>query len=688
MNSSAIFSEFPEGKNFIAMVISDDDSGSHSSVSSSPDKVMGNQTNLIIDKGKNDLGSNNKEKKRWSFMSNHSLNSSNKRWSTLSLNTNGDFNGKEKGSTKEAFSQSSIKSSKRISITSGGSSGEHAIAIKIPSLKRSSTSSSLKQLFNKIAINDDSFDNKDKENSLKALPSFYNLNQKVDLRQTNTTTMRSPLSPLNDNILTPKNQRHSVFLHPANVRKENSFSHSHTPSFNAPNSAKWKFWKRDSNLSRSGSLQTLDIVAVDRNHGFTESKLKKKASFSSIFTSNSNFGDSDENTLKKKPSTSNLSIGGLKHKTSHSSLQQFKLRRKVSNNNIQMNGTSVAGKSQISLPIPDKASRHKIKTKLQNSNSLVSLQSFVSSTPVVKADYDQNILQQILEICDVKYFVDDNDLNSKNRKIYKLSSKKQNISTHVWRFLDETTSETIICKKLSLGTFEDALCSKELCLQELIALRLCKNTMGLPFLLQSYIYREDRYKSRSDANDDDGLYLMLFLKDNGTPLSRIPLVNWSQSLSIFWQCTTALYVMETKFLFEHRNLNHDHILVDSVGNVTLCDFKSSRFQSNNEAQTIYTRLDHPFFYQGSKDYQYEIYDLMRELLPSPSSWRSFEPRTNLLWLHYLVVKLLEKGNKRQSGDKSKYKLLKLSQLLEPSSTESEISGIFSCGDLLKLRELI
>lgn len=245
----------------------------------------------------------------------------------------------------------------------------------------------------------------------------------------------------------------------------------------------------------------------------------------------------------------------------------------------------------------------------------------------------------------------------------------------------------MVYKKLPLGTLEDVTYSKSMCLHELRMLRLCKGTTGLPYLLGSFVIRE-KYAEET-ASTEDKLYLLIILRDNGTPLKDITLTTWPQALKIFWQVVTTLYVAETKFEFEHRNLSLDHILVDANLNVTLCDLKCSRAYWSSMKEILFTRLDHPLFFQGGHDYQFDIYNLMRAIL-SESSWDSHEPRTNLLWLHFLLIKLLQ-----INGDKlihhGKEKLAALAQLLDPCSTakrsifkRNEIE-VRSCGDLLRFK---
>lgn len=780
MDFDTSFEEYTDGKKFIALVVSDNDDD-YNSLDSVPEEESESTPTAAtitlsvrdsIDNGItstaptataspkdsnvsshiNNVKPKPEEKKRWSFMSNHSSSSSTakKRWSTLSnftvdsANTTKEAKDKENKDAKflkRVSTHSSLSSHKRASVISNVS----GIAIndsdslnKSPtSLKRSSTGSSLRQLFGMISIIDENKESKkklDNENfkAPSTIPSVngYYGKQPVQKERRNSN-FRTPLGPI---INEASRQRHSVML--GNNNNYNNYSnytnigntkpmeesgfHTHSPSISslssvASSGSKWKFWKRNSgSLSRSSSTQSLNIhhnnsnPPISNSFASSDAKMKSKTSFSdlhkSIFNNNnSNIHSTDSakvdisndtssimsGTLSKMPSSSNLSISGLKHrssqsslkhKTSHSSLQRFKTRRKSNNTcgpeDASISSSTTSQAPHISLPIPDQVSRDKIRAKLRNSTSLLSLNS---STPVIMKDYDESVLQQILEYCDIKYIVDEKNKIPSLKNAFKLT-------THVWK--SKSKSGTFIYKKLPLGTLEDVSYSKSMCLQELKMLRLCEGTTGLPCLLHSYVARGN---STQVSHKEDQLFLILILKDHGAPLSSVTLKNWSQAIKIFWQCVTILYVAETKFQFEHRNLTFDHILVDKSLNVTLCDLKCSRAQWGLNEPVIFTRLDHPLFFQGGGDYQFEIYNLMRLMLAESCSWDTYEPRTNLLWLHYMCVKMFKKYDNKLSGS-GRQKLTKLAQLLDPSVTtkralfkRNEID-IKACGDLLRFKE--
>ncbi|EDO18464.1 hypothetical protein Kpol_1032p58 [Vanderwaltozyma polyspora DSM 70294] len=690
MDSSRSLVNLSPGKNFIAMVISDNESDDttsddYSGLKSSVSPVASSGFDISGDRKRQSMVSSGSSKKRWSSLSSYG--------------------------TKQRISGSdSVKSNKRVSMYGMGSSetGGHFAdvgvsnnSITIPTLVRTSTDSPIKQLFTKISISDENNENRDnrksRELSLHGKPVS-------ELFKVNSYAKRSPLAPLqNENSSKIQhNKTNNIYKVPENTSIKSIFGGSiEEEESNRSNPSKWKFWKRNS-LSRipTTNRNTGDTRGLER-HSFVEPQLSNRSSLSSNYN------------LKKKSSSSSLSLHGLKHKTSHTSLKNLKNRKTANNmilndnngntlnststhnnsnthnthntnnnNNNNHNNNSIAGKMQISLPVPDQASCDRIKTKLQHSTSIVSLQSHISEAAINKIDYDNRILHDILEYCDVKYVMDQNTPTIMTKSLYKLPKENKKLSSNVWRFFDKASRESIILKKLSLNSFESAQYTKEMCLQELTTLRLCKDTMGLPLLLQSYIFRE----VNSEVPYEENTYLMIFMKDHGSPLSSYVPGNWKILLNIFWQLTTTLYVMENKFEFEHRNLTTDHILVDKLGNITICDFKSCRFKPSSDRPSMFTRLDHSIFFQGGNDYQYEIYDLMRALLPDTSYWRKFEPKTNLIWLHYALVKLKDIGEKNKCQGGEKEAICILSNLLEPFNFPLSNSSITSCGDLLSLRK--
>ncbi|KAL0131662.1 hypothetical protein PUN28_002892 [Cardiocondyla obscurior] len=46
----------------------------------------------------------------------------------------------------------------------------------------------------------------------------------------------------------------------------------------------------------------------------------------------------------------------------------------------------------------------------------------------------------------------------------------------------------------------------------------------------------------------------------------------------------------------------------------------------------------PVLFTAHGDYQFEIYRLMRDKIEN--NWQKFEPYTNILWLHYILDKMI------------------------------------------------
>ncbi len=253
-------------------------------------------------------------------------------------------------------------------------------------------------------------------------------------------------------------------------------------------------------------------------------------------------------------------------------------------------------------------------------------------------------------------------------------------------------------------------------------------------------YRPDFFKSNQ-------LYCIIILENSGIDLEKWDLRSWNQAKNIFWNVVEILKNAEINCEFEHRDLHwgnlvlkpkHDHnndndgvkhtgMMLNKLSlkeledlnymdyndseyddvndtddvDVTLIDFTLSRARCSGDV--VFTTLDHPDFFRGKGDYQFDIYRFMRKEInethqknhylnqinnsKSPqgsistknrvgtnglytnnsdasstssigsnvssysnvssiikknknSEWSEFCPKTNILWLHYLIDKLL------------------------------------------------
>lgn len=115
---------------------------------------------------------------------------------------------------------------------------------------------------------------------------------------------------------------------------------------------------------------------------------------------------------------------------------------------------------------------------------------------------------------------------------------------------------------------------------------------------------------------------------------------------------------ETKFQFEHRDLHWGNILLVPTTEKTLTfslNGKTIEIPTHGVKTTIidytlsrivyrdiclYQNLaSDPELFEADGDYQYEIYRLMRTY--TKNHWAIFEPFTNVLWLHYLIDKMID-----------------------------------------------
>lgn len=130
------------------------------------------------------------------------------------------------------------------------------------------------------------------------------------------------------------------------------------------------------------------------------------------------------------------------------------------------------------------------------------------------------------------------------------------------------------------------------------------------------------------------------------------------SSSIILQAALSLAVAESKFEFEHRDLHWGNILVlptterfstfllngkpikiPSHGvKVTIIDYTLSRILYKDCC--LYQDLSaDPELFEAAGDYQYDIYRLMKSR--TKGQWETFEPFTNVLWLHYAIDKMID-----------------------------------------------
>ncbi|KAI9467153.1 hypothetical protein BJY52DRAFT_1236715 [Lactarius psammicola] len=166
------------------------------------------------------------------------------------------------------------------------------------------------------------------------------------------------------------------------------------------------------------------------------------------------------------------------------------------------------------------------------------------------------------------------------------------------------------------------------------------------------------------------VYAIIVLPNGGPDLeaytfSRPTKAGWRQACSLFWQIVRVLATAENLVSFEHRDLHWGQILVKDVPSevfdrdarlpmdhpaygvqATVIDLGLARMDAradDGSTEICWTPFDEEIF-EGEGDYQFDIYRLMRK--HNGGRWADFRPLTNVMWLHYLLFKLLKFKNLR------------------------------------------
>ncbi|KAI8911733.1 hypothetical protein EDD86DRAFT_203123 [Gorgonomyces haynaldii] len=178
----------------------------------------------------------------------------------------------------------------------------------------------------------------------------------------------------------------------------------------------------------------------------------------------------------------------------------------------------------------------------------------------------------------------------------------------------------------------------------------------------------DQYNQENESENEDPrslkdnqLYLVLFLEFGGTDLEHTALLTTPKRLmSVFMQVILALAQGEEQIQFEHRDLHWGNILVENTAKrsiayeimdetvtvklsgvqVKIIDFTLSR---HGKEDIVFNDLSQdPELFEGpgmddpEGDLQFDVYRWMKDIV---KDWKSFQPKTNILWIEYLVDKL-------------------------------------------------
>ncbi|KAK9292159.1 hypothetical protein L1049_020118 [Liquidambar formosana] len=189
-------------------------------------------------------------------------------------------------------------------------------------------------------------------------------------------------------------------------------------------------------------------------------------------------------------------------------------------------------------------------------------------------------------------------------------------------------------------------------------------------------------------------YVVFVLEDGGQDLESFVLLNFDEAKSLLVQVIAALAVAEAAYEFEHRDLHWGnillsrtdsemlrftlegkHILVRTFGLLTsIIDFTLSRINTGEDILYLDLSLDQELFEGPKGDKQSDTYRKMKEI--AEDCWEGSFPKTNVLWLQYLVdILLLKKSFKRTLKDERDLRSLK-KRLNTYGSAKEAISDTF------------
>lgn len=170
-------------------------------------------------------------------------------------------------------------------------------------------------------------------------------------------------------------------------------------------------------------------------------------------------------------------------------------------------------------------------------------------------------------------------------------------------------------------------------------------------LLEQWDLWNSEHESESERPDwykETQRYCIVSLEHGGLDLEHFEIQSWDQARSIFLEIAATLAKAEEYREFEHRDLHWGNILIrenptSEQSRITIIDYTLSRAKIDNSQVAYYGFADQAVFEAEDEDYQFEIYRLMRDTIAAEDGaldWKDFNPVTNVLWLHYVVDKLL------------------------------------------------
>ncbi|KAJ2163031.1 hypothetical protein GGF46_000217 [Coemansia sp. RSA 552] len=215
---------------------------------------------------------------------------------------------------------------------------------------------------------------------------------------------------------------------------------------------------------------------------------------------------------------------------------------------------------------------------------------------------------------------------------------------------------------------------------------ICQGPLPVP-LLRAWDRWQEEYPDlcenvRPDYYPSNQLFAVFVLEMGGETLENAAVSTWKEARSIIRQLALSMALAERNNRFEHRDLHWGNIMVTRYQSnltflyqlpptgsrlrstlisipsykvrCTIIDYTLSRLHIDNDAKdgvaaskpasydpannVFYVALKDEALFQGEGDIQFEVYRQMRGC--AQNNWEGFHPHTNVLWLAYVLQKIL------------------------------------------------
>eukprot|EP00055_Hartaetosiga_balthica_P010278 m.43421 g.43421 ORF g.43421 m.43421 type:complete len:720 (+) comp7109_c0_seq1:302-2461(+) len=164
---------------------------------------------------------------------------------------------------------------------------------------------------------------------------------------------------------------------------------------------------------------------------------------------------------------------------------------------------------------------------------------------------------------------------------------------------------------------------------------------------------------RPDVFEEDQLHLVFVFENGGEDLESFSFTSLYQAQYILLNVILTVAVAEMYCEFEHRDLHWGNVLVQRTDTPTttyvfkgkrveipcggysckIIDFTLSRMAPSTQQSVVYYDLEKDQdIFTSEGDIQFDVYREMRNHVGK--EWKKFDPRTNVSWIRYLTLMLL------------------------------------------------